>query len=128
MDPILALISWLKHLGLGPGFVFCDVHQSRVGHSKKWDHKTFTEYMRDRLRKIGQGSDVAARFSVHSINRGAVQLYRKIGMSDMWIMQRINMIGEGAYTRYIEMFNDAAPISVPNFSNVAVAVKWGTDM
>jgi hypothetical protein len=127
MDPNLALISWLKHRGLGPGFVFCDVHQGRVGHSKKWDHKTFTEYMRDRLRKIGQGSDVAARFSGHSIKRGAVQLYRKIGMSDMWIMQRINMIGEGAYTRYTEMFNDAAPVSVPNFSNVAAAVKWATD-
>jgi hypothetical protein len=37
------------------------------------------------------------------------------------------MIGEGAYTRYTEMFNDAAPISVPNFSNVAAAVKWTTD-
>jgi hypothetical protein len=127
MDPNLALISWLKHRGLGPGFVFCDVHQGRVLHSKKWDHKTFTEYMRDRLRKIGQGSDVAARFSGHSIKRGSVQLYRKIGMSDLWIMQRINMIGEGAYTRYTEMFNDAVPESVPNFSNVAAAVKWATE-
>jgi hypothetical protein len=48
-------------------------------------------------------------------------------MSDMWIMQRINMIGEGAYTRYTEMFNDAAPISVSKFSNVAAAVKWAAD-
>jgi hypothetical protein len=56
--------------------------------------------MIDRLRKLGQGSDVAARFSGHSIKRGSVKLYRKSGMSDLWIMQRINMISEGAYTRY----------------------------
>jgi hypothetical protein len=48
-------------------------------------------------------------------------------MSDLWIMQRINMIGKGAYTRYTEMFNDAVPESVPNFSNVAAAVKWATE-
>jgi hypothetical protein len=42
-------------------------------------------------------------------------------------MQRINMTGEGAYTRYTEIFNDAAPVSVPNFSNVAAAVKWATE-
>jgi hypothetical protein len=45
-------------------------------------------------------------------------------MHDVWIMNRINMTGEGAYTRYTEMFNDAAPVHVPNFSNVQAAVEW----
>jgi hypothetical protein len=126
MDPNLALFSWLSHRGMGPGYVFCEVHANRVRHTQKWDHKSFTTYMRERLRKIGQGSDVVTRFSGHSIKRGAVQLYRKLGMSDVWIMQRINMVGEGAYTRYTEMYNDAAPIPVPTFSNVASAVKWAS--
>jgi hypothetical protein len=45
-------------------------------------------------------------------------------MHDAWIMNRINMTGEGAYTRYTEMFNDAAPVSVATFSNVHAAVEW----
>mgnify|MGYP006328702231 FL=1 len=45
-------------------------------------------------------------------------------MHDAWIMKRINMTGEGAYTRYTEMFNDAAPVPVPTFSNVHAAVEW----
>jgi hypothetical protein len=96
MDPNQALFQWLCHRGMGQGYLFCDVHADRVRYSQKWDHKSFTAYMRDRLRKIGQGSDVSMRFSGHSIKRGSVQLYRKIGMSDLWIMQRINMVGEGA--------------------------------
>jgi hypothetical protein len=115
MDPNQALFQWLCHRGMGQSYLFCDVHADRVRYSQKWDHKSFTAYMRDRLRKIGQGSDVSMRFSGHSIKRGSVQLYRKIGMSDVWIMQRINMVGEGAYTRYTEMYNEVAPMPVPHF-------------
>jgi hypothetical protein len=125
MDPNLALNTWLQHRGLGPGFVFCDVfHTGRVNCIRPWDHKSFFQYMRGRLRNIGLGSDIAARFSGHSIKRGSVQLYRKIGMTDVWIMQRINMVGEGAYTRYTEMYNDAVPVPVPTFASVAAAVEW----
>jgi hypothetical protein len=54
------------------------------------------------------------------------QLYRKVGMHDVRIMNTIHMIGEGAYTRYTEMFNEAAPapVPVPTFSNVHAAVEW----
>jgi hypothetical protein len=38
----------------------------------------------------------------------------KIGMHDAWIMNSINMTGEGAYTRYTQMVHDAAPVSVRN--------------
>ena len=34
-------------------------------------------------------------------------------MHDAWIMKRINMTGEGAYTRYTEMFNEGARVPVP---------------
>ena len=34
------------------------------------------------------------------------------------------MTGEGAYTSYAKMFNDAAPFPVPTFSNVHAAVEW----
>jgi hypothetical protein len=37
-------------------------------------------------------------------------------------MNVINTTGEGEYTRYTEIFSDAAP--VPTFSNVHVAVEW----
>jgi hypothetical protein len=45
-------------------------------------------------------------------------------MHDVWIMNTIHMIGEGAYTRYTEMFNESAPVPVPTFANVNVAVEW----
>jgi hypothetical protein len=45
-------------------------------------------------------------------------------MHDVWIMNRINMTGESAYTCYLEVFNDAAPVPLPNFSNVHAAVEW----
>jgi hypothetical protein len=53
-----------------------------------------------------------------------VQVYRKIDKTDVWIMQRINMVGEGASTRYTEMYNDAVPVPVSNFPGVAAAVEW----
>jgi hypothetical protein len=125
MDPNLALSSWIVHRGMAPGYVYCEISPTaRVDCTRPWNHKTFVSYMRSRLLMIGQGSEVANRFSGHSIKRGSVQLYRKIGMHDVWIMNRINMTGEGAYTRYTEMFNDAAPLPVPNFSNVHAAVEW----
>ena len=34
------------------------------------------------------------------------------------------MTGEGAYTSYTELFNDAAPFPVPKFSNVNAVVEW----
>jgi hypothetical protein len=37
-------------------------------------------------------------------------------------MNRINKTGEGAYVRYTELFNDAAP--VPTFSNDQAAFDW----
>ena len=36
-------------------------------------------------------------------------------MHDVWIMKRLNNTGEGAYRRYTEMLNDAAPIPVLGF-------------
>jgi hypothetical protein len=63
-------------------------------------------------------------FSSHSIKRGAVQLYRKIHMTDHWIMRRIKMVGEYAYLRYTEEFNDVAPQEVPQFANVDAARGW----
>jgi hypothetical protein len=39
-------------------------------------------------------------------------------------MRRINMTGEYAYLRYTEAFNDAAPIPVPEFSNLEAVIAW----
>jgi hypothetical protein len=76
--------------------------------------------MRERLRKIGQRTYVVARFSGHSIKRVSVQLYRKVGMSDVWIMQRINMTGEGAYTRYTTYLTVRTTYLTAHTSNLAV--------
>jgi hypothetical protein len=95
MDPTLALCLWLKHRGDGNGHLFCSIANSgRLDYNNPWDSKKFIEYMRSRLHLIGEGQANLAIFSSHSIKRGAVQLYRKIGMSDQWIMRRINMVGE----------------------------------
>jgi hypothetical protein len=78
--------------------------------------------MRSRLVMIGQESDVANRFSGHYKKRISSVL-PKIGMH-AWIMNRIYMTGEGTYTRYTEMFNDATQVYEPTFSNVHAAVEW----
>jgi hypothetical protein len=76
--------------------VFCDIFATaRVDCTRPWSHKLFVSYRPSRrLLMIGQGSDVANRFSGHSIKRGSVQFNRKIGMHDVWIMNRITMTSE----------------------------------
>jgi hypothetical protein len=51
-------------------------------------------------------------------------LYRTMGVTDNWIMRRINMTGEYAYLRYTEAFNDAALTPIPEFSNLDAAIAW----
>jgi hypothetical protein len=125
MDPVMALCHWLTIRGTGAGHIFCSISASgRLDYTKPWDPKSFIEFMRERLHLLGEGSANLAHFSTHSIKRGAVQLYRKIGMTDQWIMRRINMHGEYAYLRYTAEFNDVAPQEVPQFSNVDAATNW----
>ena len=52
------------------------------------NHKSFVSHMRSRLVMVGQESDVASHIP-ETIKLGSVQLYRKIGMHDVWIMKRI---------------------------------------
>jgi hypothetical protein len=107
-----------------PGYVFCDIYvtmfcnisvTARVDCTRPWNHKSVSSYLRSRFLMIGQGSDVANRFSGHYIKREPVQLYRKISMHDVWIINRINMTAEGAHARYTEMLNDAAPEPTTKF-------------
>jgi hypothetical protein len=42
-------------------------------------------------------------------------------------MNRINVTGEGAETRCTYIFNVAAPMQVPPFSNVHAAVEWAAE-
>jgi hypothetical protein len=86
--------------------------------------KKFIQYIRDRLILTGEGEGNARCFTGHSIKRGSVQLYRTMGVSDSWIMRRINKSGEYAYLRYTEAFNDAAPIPIPEFSNLEAFISW----
>jgi hypothetical protein len=125
MDPTVALCSWLSVRGDGTGYIFCNIASSgRLDYSRPWDPKCFIEYMRERLHLVGEGEANVGNFSSHSIKRGAVQLYRKIHMTDHWIMRRIKMVGEYAYLRYTEEFNDVAPQEVPQFANVDAARGW----
>jgi hypothetical protein len=125
MDPTLALCLWLKQRGDEKGHLFCNIASSgRLEHNKPWDSKKFIDYMRSRLHLVGEGHANVAIFSSHSIKRGSVQLYRKIGMSDQWIMRRIKMVGEFVYLRYTGAFNDAAPQDLPEFANVSAAISW----
>jgi hypothetical protein len=80
--------------------------------------------MRKRLNLVGEGEANVPNFSSHFIKRGTVQLYRKIHMTDQWIVRRIKMVGEYAYLRYTEEFNDVAPKEVPQFANVDAARRW----
>jgi hypothetical protein len=116
-----------------PGYVFCDIYvtmfcnisvTARVDCTRPWNHKSVSSYLRSRFLMIGQGSDVANRFSGHYIKREPVQLYRKISMHDVWIINRINMTAEGAHARYTEMLNDAAPEPTTKFLDVHAAVEW----
>jgi hypothetical protein len=83
MDPTVALCSWLSVRGHGTGYIFCNIASSgRFGYSWPWDPKCFIVYMRERLNLVGEGEANVRKFSSHSIKRGAVQLYRKIHMTD----------------------------------------------
>jgi hypothetical protein len=122
MDAISSLCHWLIIRGYGTGHIFCSISATgRADYTRPWDQKSFIEYMRERLHLVGERRANLAHFSTHSIKRGAVQLYRKIGMADRWIMRRINMVGEYAYMRYTAEFNDVAPQEVPQFASSQAA-------
>jgi hypothetical protein len=124
LDAGMALGLWLAHRGSDDGFLFCNFVGGRLDFGRSWDPKTFIDYMRQRLILAGEGSGNVRYFTGHSIKRGSVQLYRTLGVSDTWIMRRIHMTGEYAYLRYTEAFNDAAPIPVPEFSNLEAVIAW----
>jgi hypothetical protein len=96
--------------GDGTGYIVCNISCSgRFDYNRPWDPKCFIMYMQQRLNLVGEGEANVRNFSSHFIKRGAVQLNRKLHMTDQWIMRRIKMIGEYAYLRYTEEFNDVAP-------------------
>jgi len=123
MDPKVALLSWLTIRGGSDGFVFCDVRMSTQGickldPSKPLSSDRFSKLMRSRLTSIGIGKGDVSMYSGHSIKRGAVQLYRSLGLKDEYIMKKVQMVGANAYLRYCEAFNDCAPEELPRFSGV----------
>ena len=123
MDPKVALLSWLTVRGASNGYIFCDVRISKKGickidPSKPLSSDRFRKLMRGRLTSIGIGEGDIKMYSGHSIKRGAVQLYRSLGLKDEYIMKKVQMVGANAYLRYCEAFNDCAPEELPRFSGV----------
>jgi hypothetical protein len=127
LDASVALGLWMAHRGSDDGFLFCNFVGERLDYGRPWDAKKFIQYMRERLILAGEGEGNARYFTGHSIKRGSVQLYRTMGVTDNWIMRRINMTGEYAYLRYTEAFNDAAPTPIPEFSNLDAAIAWAAN-
>ena len=123
MDPKVALLSWLTVRGARDGYIFCDVRLSKTGickinPAKPLSSNRFSKLMRLRLTSIGIGERDVRMYSGHSIKRGAVQLYRSLGLKDEYIMKKVQMVGANAYLRYCEAFNDCAPEELPRFSGV----------
>ena len=123
MDPVVALLSWLTVRGAADGFLFCDVKKTssgvcKIDPTKSLSSDRFNSIMRSRLLLLGVGPGDTLMYSGHSLKRGAVQLYRSLGLKDEYIMKKVQMVGANAYLRYCEAFNDCAPDDLPRFSGV----------
>ena len=123
-DPFVALLTWMKLRGNRPGFLFCHVNEKNmIDTGRQWSTHDFTEFLRKRLRLCGVGSGVTELYSAHSLKRGAVQLYRSLGVRDENIMEIIQMSGPNAYANYCAAYNDCSPSSIPRFTNLSDFLK-----
>lgn len=122
MDPKTALLSWLTTRGCKPGPLFCDFTIVRSGTlldlAKPLSPSKFSNLLRERLLAIGIGADDVKMYTGHSIKRGAVQLYRSLGVRDEMIMEIIQMKGVNAYLNYCEAYNDCSPSGIPRFASI----------
>ena len=121
MDPHVALLTGLSIRGADAGYLFCDARQNKQGICKIDPNRPlssarFATMMRSRLSSIGIGPSDVLMYSGHSLKRGAIQLYRSLGLKDEYIMQRVQMVGARAYSNYCEAYNDCAPRELPRFA------------
>ena len=128
MDPKVALLSWLTVRGSADGYVFCDVNMGnhefcKINASKALSAARFTAMMRKRLLTIGIARGDAAMYSAHSLKRGSVQLYRFLGLRDEYVMQKVQMVGPGAYATYCATYNDCAPNDLPRFASAVEYIQ-----
>jgi len=119
VDPFIALLSWMCIRGNRPGYLFCTVNAKNMTLANEpWPVGMFTQFLRARLRLCGVGPADVEKYSGHSLKRGAVQLYRSLGIRDEQVMSIIQMTGPNAYANYCSAYNDCSPGEVPRFKNI----------
>lgn len=119
VDPFIALLTWMCIRGNRAGYLFCTVTDKNIVRANEsWPVPTFTAFFRDRLRMCGVGPGDVRMYSGHSIKRGAVQLYRSLGLRDEQVMEIVQMTGANAYANYCAAYNDCGPSDIPRFNNI----------
>lgn len=132
MDPYIAVLAWLVVRGTRKGFVFCDVSLnsglSVLNYGKQLEPKRFNDLLRPKLVDIGIGESQAKRYTGHSLKRGAVQLYRTLGLKDQSVMRKVQMSGSRAYSTYCNTYSDCNADSLPDFMDAEAFIALASSM
>ena len=97
MDPKVVLLTWFSVRGPSDGLLFWDIAVKREGtckinRARPLSSAKFNTLMRGRLRSIGIGAGDMLMYSGLWLKRVSVQLHRSLGLSDDYVMQRVEMV------------------------------------
>lgn len=112
-----------------PGPLFPELNKSdgvysQVDFTKRFTAFAFHDQLYELLKQIGYGDALAKSFTSHCMKRGAIQILRKLGYSDMAIMRKVFMTGKVAYLNYTENFSGYEAEQVPEFGNIGAAEEF----